>query len=122
MSNDPLHEVAWLELQVDAAAALEVTFAHDPDLTPIQAVLARARSEAASALQQLVCVDPLHTEEIRRLQNEARRYESLVGWLKEVMDGGKEAAGQLKVIFRERAEEFRTQIFGDAEDETGATD
>lgn len=121
MSNDPLHEVAWLELQVQASAALEVTLDH-PDLTPLQAVLAKARTEAATAMRSLVSIDPAATREILRLQNEVRRYECLVGWLRDIMTDGKEAAEQLKRIYHERAEEFRAQISDPDEDQNGAQD
>src|SRR3954452_4613299 len=114
MNDDTLRIVA-LELLVEAGAAVEVTLDH-PDLTPIKAILALAREEAATALKQLIEIDPAQAHEIRRLQTEARRYESLVAWIGKIVSDSREASAELGRIRHDRAQEFRALILP-AEDE-----
>lgn len=120
--SDPLGIVAY-EMLVEASAAVEVTL-DAPELTPLKAILALAREEATNAMCALISIDPTQVTEIRRLQCEARRYESLVTWLRKIVVDGKEASNQLRVIATERAEEFRALIIDDLEDDhqTGAMD
>lgn len=115
MSDDAL-EIAALELLVDASAAIEVTLEH-PDMTPLKAVLALAREEAGAALRSLITIDPTQVDVIRRLQNEARRYESLVTWLRKIVGDGKEASEQLRSIRKDRADEFRALILDDPDED-----
>ncbi|MEN3385241.1 MAG: hypothetical protein V7608_5285 [Hyphomicrobiales bacterium] len=122
MIDDDVLQIAALELLVEASAAVEVGLDH-PDMTPIKAILALAREEAASALRALIAIDPTQTAEIRRLQNEARRYDSLVAWLRKIVGDGKDASDALSRIRRDRAEEFRALILDDPErDHNGAQD
>ena len=122
MIDDDVLQVAALELLVEASAAVEVGLDH-PDMTPIKAILALAREEAAAAMRKLVEIDPTQTAEIRRLQNEARRYDSLVAWLRKIVGDGKDASDALSRIRRDRAEEFRALILDDPErDHNGAQD
>jgi hypothetical protein len=122
MIDDDVLQVAALELLVDASAAVEVGLEH-PDLTPIKAILALAREEAAAAMRRLVEIDPAQVTEIRRLQNEARRYDSLVAWLRKIVGDGKDASDALRNIRKDRAEEFRALILDDPErDQNGAQD
>ena len=121
IDEDVLHAAA-LELLVDASAAVEVGLEH-PDMTPIKAILALAREDAAAAMRKLVEIDPAQVNEIRRLQNEARRYESLVAWLRRIVGDGKDASDELAAIRKDRAEEFRALILDDPErDHNGAQD
>src|SRR4051794_13852880 len=121
MSDDALDIVAY-ELLVEASAAVEVTLEH-PDMTPLKAILALAREDAAAALRSLVSIDPTNVTEIRRLQNEARRYDSLVAWLRRIVSDGKDASAQLARIRKDRAQEFRALILEDPErDHNGAQD
>jgi hypothetical protein len=122
MIDDDVLQIAALELLVEASAAVEVGLDH-PDMTPIKAILALAREDAASALRSLIAIDPTQTAEIRRLQNEARRYDSLVAWLRKIVGDGKDASDALSRIRRDRAEEFRALILDDPErDHNGAQD
>ena len=122
MIDDDVLQIAALELLVDASAAVEVGLEH-PDMTPIKAILALAREDAASALRALIQIDPQNAGEIRRLQNEARRYEGLVAWLRRIVGDGKDASDALSRIRRDRAEEFRALILDDPErDHNGAQD
>lgn len=117
---DPL-TIAALEA-VQASVAVELTLDHE-DLTPLQAILARAHEDAAMALRTLLTIDSKQADEIRRLQNVAHRYGSLVVWLREIMAEGKEANQHLKAVYRDRAEEFHSMIYGTAEDQpNGALD
>ena len=121
IDEDVLHAAA-LELLVDASAAVEVGLEH-PDMTPIKAILALAREDAAAAMRKLVEIDPAQVNEIRRLQNEARRYDSLVAWLRKIVGDGKDASDALSRIRKDRAEEFRALILDDPErDHNGAQD
>ena len=92
-------------------------------MTPIKAILALAREDAASAMRTLIEIDPQNVSEIRRLQNEARRYDSLVAWLRRIVGDGKDASDALSRIRKDRAEEFRALILDDPErDHNGAQD
>lgn len=122
MSQDDALQIAALEMLVEASAAIEVTLDH-PDMTPLKAVLALAREDAATAIRKLVEIDPTQANEIRRLQNDARRYDSLVGWLRKIVGDGKDASETLALIRRDRAEEFRALVLDDPErDHNGAQD
>jgi|SRR3954447_3768131 len=115
MSEDDALQIVALEMLVEASAAVEVTLKHH-DLTPIKAMLALAREEAAIAIRRLIEIDPAQASEIRRLQNEARRYESMVAWLGRIVSEGKDASAELGRIRRDHAEEFRALILSE-EDE-----
>ena len=120
MSDDALRIVA-LELLVEAGAAVEVTLEH-PDLTPIKAILALAREEAATAMKRLIEIDPAQINEIRRLQNEARRYESLVAWIGKIVSDSKDASAELGRIRHDRGREFRALILPEDEAHNGDRD
>jgi hypothetical protein len=71
-------------------------------MRPLIAVLAKARREAAEALAALVDADPENACDLRRLQNEVRRFADLVRWLKEIVSTGLDEG--YEVADAERAE------------------
>lgn len=58
-------------------------------------LLDRSEQEITAALQLLKKVDPNNEHEIRRLQNEIVRNESVEQWLKEIIHAGWEARDEL---------------------------
>jgi|GEM_PF-6332882 len=63
-----------------------------PDTPGIAAVvLLKARHSAAKALIDLAEADAEDPKEIRRLQNEVRRYFDILGWVNQAIASGKES-------------------------------
>src|SRR5947209_12343014 len=89
MTHDPVGSLALARavlISADIEEQLTARKAHG--MRPLIAVLHKARREAASSIAQLVGVRSDDRIEILRLQNEVRRFEDLVRWLKEIVSEG----------------------------------
>lgn len=87
--NDPVSRLALSRVALISADIEEqLTARAEHGMRPLIAVLAKARAEAADALAALVDVDAENAPEVRRLQNEVRRFADLVRWLKEIVAAG----------------------------------
>lgn len=78
------------------AAATEIELLHDAKRGPLASVLLRAREDAVENLAALVKVDPAKTEHVRKLQNEVQRFLDLLGYTKQQMTDGDQAAEELR--------------------------
>lgn len=94
MNQDAIERLA-LDRMVRQSAELEVQLDLSAKTQPVIAMLALARRHAAAAMFQLVMVDPSQAEAVRSLQNEVRRYDDLVEFVKHVITAGKEADNKL---------------------------
>lgn len=111
MSEDPVFRLAIQRIIADSAD-IEAQLAIRSGTRPVVTVLAKARSEAADALACLVDADPEKPEEIRRLQNEVRRFGDLVRWFKTICEQGDMAE---QIITQQEREELLEILSRDLE-------
>ena len=88
-------EEALRRRQAQAALSLEIELGIKKD-GPLNYILASAFNEAVDALQKLVEVDPIKVDEIRKLQNDIKRYGDLAFWLSNAAATGQEAFRELE--------------------------
>ena len=115
--SDPVGLLALARAQILSEDVEEQLTARGRDgYRPLAAVLGRARLAAAEALAAIVSVDPeVDPKEIRRLQNEVRRFEDLVCFLRQILLEGRERA--LEIADAER-QELEDLIFSPTADRT----
>jgi hypothetical protein len=87
---EPIYKIA-LQRDLTLSAHAEVELTSKIKSEPLLVVISAAKEQAAAALVGLVSVDPEDHAEIRRLQNEVRRFDDLVKWLRELLIAGPEA-------------------------------
>jgi len=86
---DPVSRLALARVALISADIEEqLTARAEHGMRPLIAVLAKAKGEAAEALAALVDADADNASDLRRLQNEVRRFADLVRWLKEIVAAG----------------------------------
>lgn len=91
MPADPIVRLAQLRI-IKASADLEVQLATKNGSAPAIAILLRLRERAAESLAAIVFLnihDPLDLIKFITLQNEVKRYDEWVGWLRELIADGK---------------------------------
>jgi flagellar motility protein MotE (MotC chaperone) len=114
--SDPLGLLALARAQILSEDVEEQLTARARDgYRPLVAILVKARHAAADAIAALVAADPANAEDIRRLQNEVRRFEDLVRFTQELLVEGREE--QLEIADADRAE-LEELIFSPAADAT----
>jgi len=87
--TDPVSHLALARVALISADIEEqLTARAEHGMRPLIAVLAKAKGEAAQALAALVDADADNPWDLRRLQNEVRRFADLVRWLKEIVAAG----------------------------------
>lgn len=86
---DPVRRMAMLRA-ISASADIEAQLNKQAENRPVLILLMRAREAAAEALEALATlpVDEATPAEIRSLQNEVRRYDDIVKWLREIVHDG----------------------------------
>jgi metal-sulfur cluster biosynthetic enzyme len=92
-----------LRRDVELSAKVEVELTSTLRSEPLLVVLNAAKESAAEAIAALVYVDAADHAEIRRLQNEVRRFDDLVKWLHELLIAGPEAERQLNDLQMQEA-------------------
>lgn len=102
MDQSALYKLA-LRRDVELSAKVEVELTSRLRSEPLLVVLNAAKESAAEALAALVHVDPANQEDVRRLQNEVRRFDDLVKWLHELLIAGPEAERQLNDLQMQEA-------------------
>lgn len=87
MSTDPLIRLAKLRI-VKASADIEVQISNLPGGGPAVEILRRLRDRAAESLAALIIADAEKPGDVRHLQNEVKRYDEWIGWLREIVSEG----------------------------------
>lgn len=105
MNRDAIERLA-LNRAVQISAELEVQLDKNPKTQPLIAVLSLAKEQAALAMRGLVMVDPNETKQVREFQNEVRRYDDLVLWMRQLIVEGKEADRRIAEMDREEFEDL----------------
>lgn len=103
--NGAIEKLAISRL-IERSADLEVQLEKGVGTAPVVNLLAKAREAAASALFSLVMVDPTETAKVQQYQNEVRRYDDLVAFVREVIIEGKEADRRLIEAEREEFDDI----------------
>lgn len=87
MSTDPIERIAKLRI-VKLSAELEVQMSSLPGGGPCIEILRRLRDRAAESLAALAVCDTDDPKIIRALQNEVKRYDEWVAWMREIIAEG----------------------------------
>lgn len=88
-STDPAVRLADLAI-IKASADLEVQLSTRQGGAPVIQILRIFRDRAAESLAALAFVDPEDAKAIRVLQNEVKRYDEIVGAMREIIIRGKQ--------------------------------
>ena len=87
--SDPLAFLAHARAQFLSEDVEEQLTARSGDgYRPLVDILHRAKDAAAAAMAALVSIDPEEPKEIRNLQNEVRRFDDLVRFIREMLAEG----------------------------------
>lgn len=87
MSNDPIVRLAKLRI-IKASADLEVQLSERNGGGPAIEILRRLRDRAAESLAALAICDAEDGRAIRTLQNEVKRYDEWIAWIREIISEG----------------------------------
>ncbi len=105
--TDPVSRLALARaVLISADIEEQLTARNEHGTRPLVAVLAKARREAAEALTLLVDADAENAPDLRRLQNEVRRFADLVRWLKEIVAAGLDDRFEVNDAERDELEEI----------------
>ena len=104
---DPITRLALSRVALISADIEEqLTARTEHGMRPLIAVLAKAKGQAADALAALIDVDAENAPEVRRLQNEVRRFADLVRWLKEIVAAGLDDRFEVEDAERDELEQL----------------
>lgn len=88
--SDAVYRLALQRAAEDARQIVDdVTAGKGP--RPLLSMLAKAKDEAAEAMELLVAVAPSDSASVQKYQNDVRRFDDLVRWIKDLIDAGLEA-------------------------------
>lgn len=96
-------------------AEMQVFHTKVADGAPLLHVLMQAKAEAIEALESLASADPNKPDDIRRLQNDVKRFNDLVKWTVKLLASGDEAWGEMHEQ-RAEVEDMRRLIRSELED------
>lgn len=105
---DPLVQLAQQRI-VKASADLEVQLSQLTGGGPAIEILKLLREKAAESLACLVIVDAEDPKAIRTLQNEVKRYDEWIAWLRQIISEGRAIDAQTTVDEREELLDLLTQ-------------
>lgn len=108
MSADPIERIAKLRI-IKASAELEVQISQRVGSAPALEILRRLRDRAAESLVALATCNTEDPKEIRLLQNEVKRYDEWVGWLREIISEGVAYDAEFTAADREEMLDLLTQ-------------
>lgn len=87
MSADPLVRLAQQRI-ISLSAGLEVQLSERKGGAVAIEMLRRLKDNAATSMAALVIADAEKPADIRTLQNEVKRYDEWIGWMKEILNEG----------------------------------
>lgn len=101
MDDGPIRRLAERRI-LAASADIEAQLSVKTGCRPVLFVLLKAREEAAEAMVELATLDTTATRaRITHLQNEVRRYDDIVRWLREIVQTGFELDRDISEAERE---------------------
>lgn len=108
----PEQEIRQAEAVLAAADTIAAAIAATNG-TPLQWLLKRFRQEAAQSLAALVDVDPYEAADVRRLQDDVKRFRDTVRFLQQAISAGEDAHFKLDATDREEFSELITEGIGE---------
>lgn len=108
MSADPVYRLAKLRI-IKLSADLEVQLASVPGGGPTVEILRRLQHNAAESLAALAVCDTEDPKMIRLLQNEVKRYDEWLAWMKSIVAEGKLADQEISAQEREEMLDYLSQ-------------
>lgn len=108
MSDDPIVRLAKLRI-IKASADLEVSLATKQGGGIAIEILHRLRVRAAESLAAMAIWEPTKIEGLIQLQNEVKRYDEWLGWIRDIIAEGKQYDQQLTAEDREETLELLSQ-------------
>jgi len=115
---DPIQRLAALRF-ARIYADLELQFSTRAGGQPVLAILKLAQERAAESLAALAFVDARNVNDILTLQNEVKRYDEFIGWVRELVQQGKIAESQ---ITEEEREEILDIVLAQPEGQPAAVE
>jgi hypothetical protein len=88
MSTDPIQRLAKQRI-IKLSADLEVQIATVKGGGPTVEIFRRLQDRAAESLAALAFVDITKVADVIKLQNEVKRYDEWIGWMKDILAEGK---------------------------------
>lgn len=106
--QDPIVRLARLRI-IKLSHDLHVQLANKRDCAPVLEILHRLQERAAESLASLAICDTEDPKAIRLLQNEVKRYDEWVGWLREIMSEGVDYDKEISAEDRDEMIDMLTQ-------------
>jgi hypothetical protein len=98
--DDPIELLARQRI-ISLSAELEVQLGIKDGGGPTLEILRRLRGRAAESLAALATIDAEDFKAIRTLQNEVKRYDEWVAWIREIIQEGKQLDAEMETDDRE---------------------
>jgi len=86
---------------ITASRELDAQLSKKRGCSPVLEILRRLRSRAAESLEALAFINAYDSEKIKLLQNEVKRYDEWVEWLRDIVSEGLEYDQQITDSERE---------------------
>lgn len=106
--HDPIVRLAHLRI-IKLSHDLDRQLANRRDCAPVLEILHRLQDRAAESLAALATCDTEDPKAIRLLQNEVKRYDEWVGWLREIMSEGVDYDKEISAEERDEMIDMLTQ-------------
>lgn len=106
--HDPIVRLAHLRI-IKLSHDLDRQLANRRDCAPVLEILHRLQARAAESLASLAICDTEDPKAIRLLQNEVKRYDEWVGWLRDIINEGVVLEKEISDAEREELLDVLTQ-------------
>jgi hypothetical protein len=102
LDRNALERAAMLHA-IELSADVETQVRHEIKVgnAPVLALLRYAQAQAASSIVALTDVDPTKPDDVRARQNDVVCFRLICGWIKKIIDDGKDAEGSIAPSDRE---------------------
>lgn len=98
--GDQINRLAKMRI-ITASRELDAQLSKKRGCSPVLEILRRLRSRAAESLEALAFINAYDSEKIKLLQNEVKRYDEWVEWLRDIVSEGLEYDQQITDSERE---------------------
>lgn len=106
--QDPIVRLARLRI-IKLSVDLDRQLANRRDCAPVLEILRRLQDRAADSLAALAICDTEDPKAIRLLQNEVKRYDEWVAWLRQIMSEGVDYDKEISAEERDEMIDMLTQ-------------
>ena len=98
--GDQINRLAKMRI-ITASRELDAQLSKKRGCSPVLEILRRLRARAAESLEALAFINAYDSEKIKLLQNEVKRYDEWVEWLRDIVSEGLEYDQQITDSERE---------------------